>query len=118
MWTSRGIYGKRDIEGSMVINRQAQREVKLPEKQAATRVPTKTAVVRKLKPIKNHNLISNPYNLHPYQYFQQKMRKLPCISEASSVSPSNSESSRQQMETERLCTVREILDFDNFSRSY
>ena len=103
-----------------MVNRQAHSEVKVPEKQAAMRVPARTAVVRRLKPIKNHNLISNPYNLHPCQYFQEKLRKLPSISEASLVSPSDSESSRQELETEQLCTLQEILDITRdhcFSRS-
>ena len=103
-----------------MVNRQAHSEVKVPEKQAAMRVPARTAVVRRLKPIKNHNLISNPYNLHPFQYFQQKLQKLPSISEASLVSPSDSESSRQESENEHLCTLQEILDIARdhcFSRS-
>jgi hypothetical protein len=120
VWTSRGIYDAQGLEGSSVANAHC-RQTEVNEEDRQARVPARSAAVKKLlKPITNRNLVTNPYALHAEHYFAKKRRRLPCISEnVSSVNPSNSDSSRQLAETERLCTVREVLEFDDycFSRS-
>jgi hypothetical protein len=78
-------------------------------------VPTERIAVKKLlKPIRNRNLVTNPYTREAQQCFAKKLRKLPSISEGvPSATFSNSGSSREHMKPEHMCTVRELLEFDN-----
>lgn len=114
VWTSRGIYDTQDTEGSTVVNLNENRNnLETNERMPH---PTEPIVVKKLlKPIGNRNLVANPYTEETKQYIERKRRKLPCITESlRSVTSSNSDSSRQRIETECLCTVRELLDIDNY----
>ncbi|XP_028408296.1 uncharacterized protein LOC114530891 isoform X2 [Dendronephthya gigantea] len=116
VWTTRGIYDTQDTEGSMLVN-QNRTNLKTNE---PTPHHTKPIVVKKLlKPIGNRNLVTNPYTEETEQFIERKRRKLPCVSEALRSVTSNSDSSRQRFdfETECLCTVRELLDSDNYCSS-
>ena len=99
----------------MVSNTHRQQtDVSEQDQQAC--VPTRHVAVKKLlKPITNRNLVTNPYARHGEHYFAKKRQRLPCISDSvASMNPSNSESHKKPAGTERLCTVREILEFDNY----
>lgn len=89
------------------------------EQNKPVHVPLRPISVKKrLKPIKNRHLISNPYVVNAEQYFAKKLRKLPSIAEVvPSGSSSNSDSSEhciEPEETEQLCTLRELLDLDRY----
>ncbi len=103
----------------MVNTRRRQTEAN--EQGERMRVAARPVAVKKLlKPIKNHNLVTNPYAVNVERYFAKKLRKLPSISEnVASMTPSGSKSSRQSTESERFGTLRELLEFDSycFSRS-
>ena len=121
-WTSRDVYNTQDLKGTTVVNTHQKKNNEVNKENKKRCVPNKPVEVKKiLKPITNRNLVTNPYTLDTQLYFTKKLQKLPCISEGvSSVSSSssNSDSSRESVEPERGCTVREILDFDYcFSRS-
>ncbi|CAB3984698.1 Hypothetical predicted protein [Paramuricea clavata] len=114
VWTSRGIYDPQDFEISTVIKTR-HHQTALNEPTQALCVPTERIAVKKLlKPIRNRNLVANPYTREAQQCFAKKLRKFPSISEGvPSATSSNSGSSRERMEPEHLCTVRELLEFDN-----
>lgn len=116
IWTSRGIYDRHDFERSALedVNQKRSEAQSVDDKQR-TCGPTRPMAVKKfLKPIRNRNLVTNPYETAQY-FTKRALQKLPEISEGvPTVTRSNSDcSSRQEVETERLCTIRELLDVEN-----
>ena len=118
MWTARGIYDGRDMLGSSFEERNPKRTEEKTFEQKHSTPAASVAVEKLLKPIRNRNLVTNPYRIDPKQYLiNNRLRKLPALTRISesvlSVTSTNCES-RQQEETQRLCTVRELLDAENF----